>query len=129
MSPYVFRICSPLKAAFVCFSVFICAVALVSAKDNSWDLYNEGVQAYAAGDYQTAFERWQDLSLQKTSNRLQRPIWFQLGNVQFRIGEPLEQGSPEEAAELWRRSCAAYRTALIVRPRDRDVRHNLDFVE
>ena len=60
---------------------------------------------------------------------LQRPVWFQLGNVQFRMGEPLEQGSPEEAAELWRRSCEAYRSALLAKPRDPDIRHNLALVQ
>jgi len=99
------------------------------ADDTPWQTYNEGIQAYANGDYTNAFQRWQDLSIQKVPRSLQRPVWFQLGNVQFRMGEPLEQGSPEEAVELWRRSCESYRSALLMKPRDQDVRHNLALVE
>ena len=104
--------------------------AVASFADTApWQAYNEGVQAYAKGDYAAAFQAWQDLSLQKMPRGLQRPVWFQLGNVQFRMGEPLEQGAPEETVELWRRSCEAYRAALVAKPRDPDTLHNLDLVQ
>jgi tetratricopeptide (TPR) repeat protein len=94
-----------------------------------WRSYNQGVEAYAKGDYAVAFQLWQNLSIQKLPTALQRQVWFQLGNVQFHLGEPLEHGSPEDAAELWRRSCEAYRSVLRIKPRDREARHNLEFVQ
>lgn len=94
-----------------------------------WELYNQGVEAYARADYTNALQRWQELSLQTVPRGLQRPVWFQLGNVHFRLGEPFEQKAPEQAIELWTRSCEAYRSALAVKPRDADVLHNLAFVE
>lgn len=100
-----------------------------STPSTAWQTYNEGVEAYAKGDYTNALQRWQALSIQRTPDSLQRPVWFQLGNVHFRLGEPLEPSAPEQAIELWTRSCEAYRSALTVRPRDRDVLHNLAFVE
>ena len=116
-------------AALLLASALLLRGAPVLAQATPWISYNEGVQAYAKGDYPAAFQRWQDLSIQKLPRALQRPVWFQLGNVQFRMGEPLEQGSPEEAAELWRRSCEAYRSALLAKPRDSEVRHNLALVQ
>jgi uncharacterized damage-inducible protein DinB len=109
-------------------TLLVCAAPVLAA-DTPWLGYNQGVQAYAKGDYSAAFQQWQDLSIQKLPRALQRPVWFQLGNVQFRMGEPLETGSPEEAAEFWRRSCEAYRSALLVKPRDQDARHNLNLVQ
>jgi tetratricopeptide (TPR) repeat protein len=110
-------------------SAWLACSVVVLANDTPWTAYNEGVQAYAEGDYDAALQRWQDLSLQKLPRSLQRPVWFQVGNVHFRMGERLEEKSPEEAAELWRRSCEAYRSALLVKPRDQDVRHNLALVQ
>jgi hypothetical protein len=101
----------------------------LAASDDPWRRYNEGVQDYSASDFRAAFEQWQNLSLQKLPRGLERPVWFQLGNVQFRLGEPLEQTAPEEAVELWRRSCAAYQAVLSTIPRDQEARHNLSLVQ
>jgi hypothetical protein len=109
-------------------TLLMCAVECY-ADINPWRNYNEGVEAYAKGEYAMAFQRWQDLSIRKVPTALQRRVWFQLGNVQFHLGEPLEQGSPEEAAELWRRSREAYCSVLKTKPRDRDARHNLELVQ
>ncbi len=94
-----------------------------------WLKYNAGVEAYAKGDYTNAFQAWQDLTLQPLPKSLKRPVWFQLGNVQFREGEPLETSAPEQTVELWRRSCDSYRSALLLQPRDPAARHNLDLVQ
>ncbi|MBM3878894.1 MAG: hypothetical protein FJ387_04135 [Verrucomicrobia bacterium] len=99
------------------------------ANGSPWDRYNDGVRAYAAGDFARAFQRWQDLALESLPRRLQAPVWFQLGNAQFRLGEPLEARAPEEAAELWRRSCSAFRAVLGGAPRRVDAQHNLALVE
>lgn len=109
--------------------LLVSAMPATSAPSTAWRTYNEGVEAYAKGDYTNALQRWQELSIQQIPGSLQRPVWFQLGNVHFRLGEPLEPSAPEQAIELWTRSCEAYRSALTVRPHDRDVLHNLAFVE
>lgn len=93
-----------------------------------WETYNAGVCAYAAGEYALALDRWESLSQASLPRRLRLPVWFQLGNAQFRVGEPYAGTAPEQAAELWRRSVAAYETALTVAPRDPSSRHNLDLV-
>jgi len=108
---------------------FLWIVGVASAGEPAWDLYNRGIEAYAKGEFTSALQVWQDLSLRRMPRGLERPVWFQLGNVHFRLGEPLESGAPEQAIELWRRSCEAYRSALAVKPRDRDVLHNLNLVQ
>ncbi len=100
-----------------------------SAATAVWTNYNTAVLAYAQKDYAAALQRWQDLSLQPLPGRLRRQVWFQLGNAEFRLGEPLEATAPEQAAESWRRSCEDYRVVLTAGPRDADARHNLALVE
>lgn len=102
---------------------FLAADAPVAAV---WESYNAGVRAYAAGDFTNALSRWQDLTLQPLPRGLRQPVWFQVGNAQFRLGEQCESASPEEAAELWRRAGEAYRSALRARPGDAAAQHNLD---
>lgn len=94
-----------------------------------WDRYNVGIEAYAAGEFVRAEAAWQDLALESLPRTLRRPVWFQLGNARFRLGEGLEPTAPEEAVELWRRSLESYRQALSLKPRDAAVRHNLGLVE
>ncbi len=100
-----------------------------NAPPDSWAAYNAAVGAYVRRDYTNALERWEDLSLQRLPRGLRAPVWFQLGNTQFRLGEPLETGAPDDAAEWWRRSREAYRVALSEKPRDDAARHNLALVE
>jgi tetratricopeptide (TPR) repeat protein len=103
--------------------------AAPAASASPWAVYNAGVEAYAAREYTAALERWQELSLQALPRGLRLPVWFQLGNAHFRLGESREAEAPEEAVELWRRSVDAYRTGLTVRPGDPPTRHNLALVE
>lgn len=100
-----------------------------SVPDTPWAVYNAGVEAYAGRDYAGALERWQELTLVSVPRALRQPVWFQIGNAQFRLGEASEAAAPEDAAELWRRSVEAYREALEVRPRHRATRHNLALVQ
>ncbi len=93
-----------------------------------WSNYNAAVLAYSRKDYAEALRRWQDLSLQPLPRGLREPVWFQLGNTEFRLGEPLEQEAPEQAVELWRRSCEDYRVVLADQPHATATRHNLELV-
>jgi tetratricopeptide (TPR) repeat protein len=60
---------------------------------------------------------------------LRQPVWFQLGNAEFRLGEPFEVSAPEQAAEFWRRCCADYRAVLERNSRHSAARQNLALVE
>ncbi len=117
----------------VCGRTFRClmvACALtVSARGTPWEEYNAGVTAYVSQQYEEALQLWQNLARGELPRSLRQPVWFQLGNVEFRLGEPLETSAPEQAAEFWRRSCAAYRTVLARSPRHAEARHNLTLVE
>lgn len=99
------------------------------AADSPFAIYNAGVEAYAARDFTRALECWQDLALEPLPRALRQPVWFQIGNAQFRLGEASEPVAPEDAAELWRRSLAAYHSALEFSPRHRPTRHNLALVQ
>jgi len=107
----------------------IASTSLAASGQSLWDTYNEGVRAYRAGQYTEALQRWQDLSLRPLPRGLRSPVPFQLGNAQFRLGEPLVAGAPEQAVEWWRRSLEAYRTALERSPRHPAARHNLELVQ
>lgn len=104
-------------------------VAFASARASNWDDYNAGVNAYAARDYAEAGAIWQELARADLPRSLRQPVWFQIGNTEFRLGEPLAASAPEQAVELWRRSCAAYRSVLGWNSRHAGARHNLELVE
>jgi len=113
------------------FALLVLCILSFAARgtESAWTIYNAGVEAYTQQDFAGALQRWQDLSIQPLPRRLQQPVWFQLGNAQFRLGEPLEANAPEQAAELWRRSREAYRSALQRAPRDANSLHNLALVD
>ena len=99
------------------------------ATGTAWQAYNTAVQTYAAGDFARARDLWTDLSMETLPRGLRHPVWFQLANAQFRLGEGLLANAPEEAVELWRRSVEADRAALALKPRDSATRHNLALIE
>ncbi|MBK9138757.1 MAG: hypothetical protein IPM17_08350 [Verrucomicrobia bacterium] len=113
----------------VALALWLPAVQSADPPPDPWAAYNAGVAAYARKDYTNALQRWEDLSLQRLPRGLRGPVWFQLGNTQFRLGEPLEPAAPDDAAEWWRRSREAFRAALVEKPRDAAARHNLTLVE
>lgn len=94
-----------------------------------WTAYNSAVKSYAAHQYEPALEQWLDLSARPLPRSLRQPVSFQMGNAQFRLGEPLETSAPEQAAELWRRSCESYRAVLRLNRRHAAANQNLALVE
>jgi hypothetical protein len=94
-----------------------------------WDRYNAGVEAYAGQRYAEAEQAWQDLTLEPLPRSLRPPVWFQIGNAEFRLGEPLESSAPEQTVDFWRRSREAYRTVLANSPRHAAARQNLRLVD
>ena len=99
------------------------------ARASQWDTYNAAVTAYASERYAEAEQLWQELSRSPLPRSLRQPVGFQIGNVEFHLGEPLAASAPEQTVEFWRRSCAAYRSVLGLNSRHTEARHNLAFVE
>lgn len=94
-----------------------------------WLAYNLGVAAYAAKDYPQADKIWQELAARPLPNKLRDQVWTQIGNVSFRLGEPLEASAPEQALTQWEQSREAYRVSLVAQPKDKVVANNLAVVE
>lgn len=94
-----------------------------------WLAYNAGVAAYAAKDYQQADKIWQELAAKPLPNKLRDQVWTQIGNVSFRLGEPLETSAPDRALTQWEQSREAYRVSLVAQPKDKVVANNLSVVE
>ncbi len=94
-----------------------------------WLVYDQGVAAYAAGDYAGADKIWQDLAATEIPEKLRDKVWTQIGNVSYRAGEQIEKKTPEEALPKWEQSREAYRIVLSSRPKDKMAVHNLKVVE
>jgi hypothetical protein len=94
-----------------------------------WLAYNAGVAAYAAKDYQQADKIWQELAARPLPNKLRDQVWTQIGNVSFRLGEPMETSAPDKALTQWEQSREAYRVSLVAQPKDKVVANNLSVVE
>ena len=94
-----------------------------------WLAYNAGVAAYAAKDYATADKIWQELAAKPLPNKLRDQVWTQIGNVSFRLGEPMETSAPDQALTQWQQSREAYRVSLMAQPKDKVVANNLAVVE
>jgi hypothetical protein len=113
------------------FPIFVTALVLAASVTAAtpWDRYNAGVAAYEGKRYGEAEQVWQDLALAPLPRSLRQPVWFQIGNAEFRLGEPLEPSAPEQTADCWRRSCEAYRAVLAMNAHHRPARQNLRLVE
>ena len=85
------------------------ATSMKAAQADS--LWTAGVDAYSAGDYQTAIEQWQAV---QESGLESVELYYNLGNAYFKDGNLAR-------SILW------YERALRLDPSDRDVRHNLAF--
>lgn len=97
--------------------------------NDPWLLYDIGVTAYAAKDYQQADQIWQELAGRQLPRTLRDKVWFQIGNVSYRVGEANENAVPEEAAAKWEQSLEAYKIVLAARPRDTLAKYNKTVVE
>lgn len=87
----------------------------VAAQDSAAPgaLFEDGVEAYRAGDYGRAHQLWEGLLAEPLSEDDRARVLYGLGNAAYRLGEPLE-------AAGW------YTAALRYAPRDGDARENLE---
>lgn len=102
------------------------AVALIKAEvdktpDDSRLVYNYGVTLYQAGQLEEAIEVFQNLKISAADDAMRARILFQLGNVQFRLGERL--GKQPGALVSMERALAFYDELIAIRSTG-DIRHN-----
>ena len=86
----------------------IAAQAQTAYPDSLWQA---GVAAYSAGDFQTAVQNWEGV---RATGLMSRELYYNLGNAYFKTGEM-------GPAILW------YERALRLDPSDPDVRYNLEY--
>ena len=91
------------------------------------DGYAQGAQAYRNHDYAGAVRAYRQ-ALQTGDVQRQQNAYYNLGNALYRAGGTLQGGDPQQAAENWRQSIAAYDTALQLWPDDADAKFNRDVV-
>ena len=97
--------------------------------DDPWLIYDTGVAAYAARDYESADRIWQQLAATPGPERLRGRVWTQIGNVSYRRGELVETSAPEKALAPWEQSLEAYKVVLAAKPQDKLVLANKGLVE
>ncbi|PTY01131.1 hypothetical protein DB346_13975 [Verrucomicrobia bacterium LW23] len=90
--------------------------------------FNIGASAYKAGDYETASMGFDGALMTKDLN-LQQRAYYNMGNVLYRMGEPLEMAAPQKAIEAWENAVKKYDASLKLNPKDGDARYNRDFVQ
>jgi hypothetical protein len=64
------------RKTWLLFAMVACTGQVALGASIPWKVYNEGVEAYAKGDYTNALQQWQELSVQKISgwaSRWSRP--------------------------------------------------------
>ena len=103
--------------------------ALVDAPDSARLHLNLGAAEYKAGHWDAARRALEAVpddpkDPARTGRRL-----YDLGNVQFRQGEALEQSQPEQALQRWNEALASYERALATAPGDRDAQWNHELVQ
>lgn len=102
------------------------AAALDRDPHNARLLYDHGVAAYAAGQYEDAL-----VSLDRAEalgrSRVARKARFQKGNAEFKLGEATQKTNLEETIARWRESLRQFAT-LIRDSNDPEPQANFDYV-
>lgn len=102
------------------------AAALERDPDNPRLLYDVGVAAYAAGEYEealVALDRAEALG----GKSLARKAQFQKGNAEFKLGEATQRSNLEETISRWRESLRQF-TTLLRQTDDPEAKANFEFV-
>lgn len=104
---------------------------LAKTPNDPWLLYNAGIVAYAAKDFAKADSIWQQLASMELPEQLREQVWTQIGNVSFRLSEPLVNQQPDAAVAKLEQSREAYRVAIAQSKENRSEapQKNLVFVE
>ena len=91
-------------------------------------LYNQGTEAYAAGDFRNAADVLRS-SLGTTDLSLQNRVYYNLGNALYRLGQSTQTGEVEATLKSWEEAIKAYQDAATLNPDDRDARFNQEVVK
>jgi tetratricopeptide (TPR) repeat protein len=102
--------------------------ALEKDPDNARLLYNRGVAAYAAGQFEDALVAF-DRAETGGNRQLARLARFQKGNAEFRLGETAQKGNLDETISRWKQSLEDYREALKEAPEEPRAQANYRFVK
>ena len=102
-------------------------VAAASPSDSRLQ-YNAGAAAYKAGDLTSAKAAF-DRALRSERLDLQRNAYYDLGNTLFRDGQKTVAQAPDKTIDAWKRSVAAYESALALDKKDADATFNRELVK
>lgn len=102
---------------------------LANQPDDPWLRYDAGVAAYAAKDFAKADETWQALASAALPDGLSEQVWFQIGNVSYRLVQPQIESQPDAAVARLEQSREAFRVALAFNKRAKATAQNLALVE
>jgi len=90
-------------------------------------IFHQGVNSYKSQQYDAATKAFNQ-SLKTENLDLQENAFYNLGNTQYRQGEPLMQRNPEECRKIWEQAVKSYEASLALKPKDADAKFNRDFV-
>ena len=93
------------------------------AADKSPVVYNDGVRAYRTNDLPVAARTFEQATASR-DRALQERALYNLGNTAYRLGEV----DHTKAEPLWQRAIKDYESAMVLDPKDEDVKFNLTFV-
>jgi len=88
--------------------------------------FNAGVAAYRATNYDSAIRHF-TAALSAQDIRLQAKAYYNLGNVQFRLGQ--QAGDLDKLEESWKEAIKQYEHSLALNKTDPDAAFNLAFVK
>lgn len=90
--------------------------------------FNLGAAAYKSGEYASAQAALQK-SLKTDHVGLQQNALYNMGNVQYRIGQQTEKSDVQKTIQTWQQSLQSYEQAMSIDPKDEDAKYNYEFVK
>jgi Ca-activated chloride channel homolog len=91
-------------------------------------LYNKGVAAYRAKEYEEAEKAFEE-SKKSRDLKIQEKAYYNLGNTRFRAGELTEQNNREATIRKWETALESYQGAMALNQENQDARFNHDLVK
>ncbi|MBI4025046.1 MAG: VWA domain-containing protein [Verrucomicrobia bacterium] len=90
--------------------------------------FNLGASAYRVSEFEEAASAFQK-ALQTGDTQLQQHAFYNLGNAQYRVGQPTEKTNPQQTIQQWQQALQSYDHALKLKPDDADARFNYELVK
>lgn len=102
--------------------------ALKKAPNHSVVNYDAGAAYYKSKDYKSAEEVFTK-ALVSEDKTLDAKTNYNIGNVKYRLGEPLEKSNTEGAVKLYKEALDYYKRAIELDDKDEDAKFNYEFVK